>query len=316
VSRAEIDDLYARGRRAAAWGLAAGLLLGASKLAGGWAGHSVALLADAVHSLGDALLSVAVWGALHWAQRPPDREHPDGHTRAEAVAGSSIALLLLLSAFGAGWQALRALAEPARETPHAWTLGIAATSFAVNEALFRYNRRVARRTGSRALEATAWDQRMDALTGLGVFAALLLALYGGPAFRLADPVAALGVAGVILVAGGRVFWSSVHELMDAQAGPDVVEAVRREALAVPGVLGVEKLLVRKAGLEHLVDIHVEVSPELSVRDGHAIGHAVKDRLREALVTVKDVLVHIEPAPPKSPAARGAPPPAPGPGLLH
>jgi divalent metal cation (Fe/Co/Zn/Cd) transporter len=61
---------------------------------------------------------------------------------------------------------------------------------------------------------------------------------------------------------------------------------------------VEKLLVRKAGLEHLVDIHVEVDPEISVREGHAIGHAVKDRLLKQMVTVKDVLVHIEPAPAK------------------
>jgi divalent metal cation (Fe/Co/Zn/Cd) transporter len=65
---------------------------------------------------------------------------------------------------------------------------------------------------------------------------------------------------------------------------------------VPGVRGVEKLFVRKTGLEHLVDIHVEVDPEISVREGHAIGHAVKDCLTKKFVTVKDVLAHIEPAP--------------------
>ncbi len=302
MSRAEIAELYRLGRRAALWGFGASLLLGASKLAAGSLGHSVALLADAVHSLGDALLSAVVWGALHWSQRPPDREHPYGHTRAEAVAGSSIALLLVMSAFAAGWQSLHALLEPDRVPPHTWTLGVAAASFAVNEALFRYNRRVAKRTGSLALEATAWDQRLDALTGLAIFASLLLARYGGPAWQLADPVAGLGVAAVICVAGGRLFWASLHELMDAQAGPEVIEAVRGEALAVPGVRGVEKLLVRKTGLEHLVDIHVEVDPELSVREGHAIGHAVKDRLLAAIVTVKDVLVHIEPSPSGPPGA--------------
>jgi len=88
----------------------------------------------------------------------------------------------------------------------------------------------------------------------------------------------------------------VQELMDRQADPDVLQTVRREALAVPGVRGVEKLLVRKTGLEYLVDIHVEVDPDISVRDGHNIGHAVKDRLVDGIVTVKDVLVHIEPAP--------------------
>jgi divalent metal cation (Fe/Co/Zn/Cd) transporter len=101
---------------------------------------------------------------------------------------------------------------------------------------------------------------------------------------------------VILWAGASLFWGSLQELMDRQADPVLLETVRREAEAIPGVRGVEKLLVRKAGLEYLVDIHVEVDPDLSVREGHAIGHAVKDRLIEQVVTVKDVLVHIEPAP--------------------
>src|SRR5262249_58549864 len=86
------------------------------------------------------------------------------------------------------------------------------------------------------------------------------------------------------------------------------QAVRREALAVPGVRGVEKLLVRKTGLEYLVDIHVEVDPDLTVRQGHEISHAVKDRLVAAIVTVKDVLVHIEPAPAPAGHARQPPPP--------
>jgi divalent metal cation (Fe/Co/Zn/Cd) transporter len=84
--------------------------------------------------------------------------------------------------------------------------------------------------------------------------------------------------------------------MDRQAEPAMLDSVRTEALAVAGVKGVEKLLIRKTGLEHLVDIHVEVNPEISVREGHAIGHAVKNRLLQNVLTIKDVLVHIEPAP--------------------
>jgi divalent metal cation (Fe/Co/Zn/Cd) transporter len=84
--------------------------------------------------------------------------------------------------------------------------------------------------------------------------------------------------------------------MDRQAEPELLEAVRLEALAVRGVRNVEKLLVRKTGIEYLVDIHVEVDPEMTVRDGHTIAHAVKDRIVQAIVPVKDVLVHIEPEP--------------------
>ena len=290
-----IDDLYRQGRRAALLGLAGTLSLGLAKLAGGLLGHSIALISDAVHSLGDALAAAAVWGALLWAQHPADPEHPYGHARAEAVAGSNVSLLLILSALLIGWESLRTLGA-ASPQPHGYTLAIAACSAVVNESLYRYQVRVARRTGSRAVLAAAWDQRMDALGSVAVLIGLALTYWGGPAWHAADHVAALVVAAIILWTACRLLWGSLQELMDRQADPEMLELVRREALAVPGVRGVEKLLVRKAGLEYLVDIHVEVDPECSVREGHAIGHAVKDRLLQQIVTVKDVLVHIEPAP--------------------
>ncbi len=83
--------------------------------------------------------------------------------------------------------------------------------------------------------------------------------------------------------------------MDRQADPDLLDAVRSEALSVEGVKGVETLRVRKVGLEYLVDIHVEVDPDHTVRDGHAIAHAVKDRVIDQFVPIRDVLVHVEPS---------------------
>jgi cation diffusion facilitator family transporter len=299
-----IEELYRQSRRAALWGIGVSLGLGFGKLIGGMLGHSVALMSDAVHSLGDALTSAAVLGALLWSQRPADREHPYGHTRAEAVAASNVALLLILSALGIAWEALRTLWEPS-PVPHAYTLIIAGVSVVVQEGLYRYKRRVGRRTGSGAILATAWDHRLDALGSLAVLAGLALARWGGEAWHAADHLAALVVAGIILWAGTSLFWASLQELMDRQADPELLQRVRQEALAVPGVRGVEKLLVRKTGLEHLVDIHVEVDPEMSVREGHAVAHAVKDRLLERIVTVKDVLVHIEPAPASAPLPHGS-----------
>jgi cation diffusion facilitator family transporter len=290
-----VHDHYRQGRRAAGLSLTVTLLLGAVKLTGGLLGHSVALVADAVHSFGDALAAGAVWRALLFAQKPADREHPYGHARAEAVAGSNVALVLVLSALWVVWEALHTWGDPS-PAPHGYTLAIAAGSAVLNEMLFRYSSRVARRTGSTAVLAAAWDQRLDALGSLAVLAGLAVARLGGPGWQAADHVAALAVAAVILAAGASLLWGSIQELLDRQAGPELLEQVRREALAVEGVRGVEKLMMRKAGLEYLVDIHVEVDPELTVSAGHAIGHAVKDRLISRIETVRDVLVHIEPAP--------------------
>jgi cation diffusion facilitator family transporter len=293
MERVNIHELYRRARGTALWGIAANLGLGLLKLVGGLLGNSLALASDAVHSLADALTAAAVWGALLWAERPADREHPYGHMRAEAVAGSSVALLLILSGVGIGGEAIRTLPETS-PPPALYTLVIAIGSLIVKEGLFRYGRRIAGQTGSTAVRAAAWDHRLDALGSLAVLAGLVLARWGG--IHAADHVAAMVVAVIILVAGCMLYWRSLHELMDRQADVDILQKVRHEALGVPGVLGVEKLLARKAGLEYLVDIHVEVDPNIPVRAGHATAHDVKNRLLERIVGIKDVLVHIEPSP--------------------
>ncbi len=291
----DMKDFYRRARRAAVWGVGLSVGLGVLKLAGGVFGHSAALVSDGVHSFGDALTAAAVWGSLLWAQWPADREHPYGHTRAEAVAGSNVALLLVLSGLGIGWEAAATLGEPS-PAPEWYTLAIAAVSIVLKEGLFRYQGSVAHATGSGAVRAAAWDHRLDALGSLAVLVGLAVSYWGGPPWHAADHVAALAVGLVVLWAGGSLFWGSLQELMDRQADPEFLDDVRREAASTPGVLGVEKLFVRKTGLEYLVDIHIEVDPEVSVREGHGVGHAVKARLMKHLVTIKDVLVHIEPAP--------------------
>lgn len=293
-----IDELYRQSRNAALAGVAIGLGLGVVKLAGGLFGHSIALFSDSLNSLADATVSGVVFAALRWSQLPPDREHPYGHTRGEAVAGSNVSLLLVVSAAAILWGSVTTLGQPCPE-PEPFTIWIAAASVLIKEALYRYNSRVARRTGSSAVRATAWDHRADAFSSLAVLAALVLVRLGGPAFHAADHLAAILVALTILWSGVGLFWQSFQELMDRQAAPELLDVVRREALAVPGVRNVEKLLVRKAGLECLVDIHVEVDPDMTVRQGHAIAHAVKDRVVARVLPVKDVLVHIEPAPAES-----------------
>jgi len=294
-----MEELYRLSRRAAALGLMVSLLLAIAKVLGGLYGHSIALVSDSVHSLGDAVVSLVVLIALRWSQVPADREHPYGHTRGEAAIGSNIALLLVASAIAVIWEALATLATPSPQ-PEIYTLVIAAASIVLKEVVFRYNVAVADRTRSLSLRASAWDHRSDALSSLAVFIGLVLVLLGGPAWHAADHWAAVFVGLCIGWTGSRLFWSSLQELLDRQAEPEILEAVRKEAMAVPGVQQIEKLLARKSGIEYLVDIHVEVNPLLSVREGHAIAHAVKDRIISRMPTVKDVLVHIEPG--KAPAA--------------
>jgi cation diffusion facilitator family transporter len=289
------DSPYPEVTRAALLGLVVNLLLGVVKLVGGVVGHAFALVADSVNSLGDVVATLVVLFALRIAQRPPDREHPYGHSRAEGIAATNVALLIIVSAVAVGWGAIQRLGGP-HYTPPQWALWIAGVNVVVKELLYRYKLGVGRRTGSAALVANAWDHRSDALCALAVLIGLGVVRWGGEPLGWADEAASLVVAAAIVWSGVRLFRHSASELMDRQAGSNLVQAVRETSLSVPGVMGVDSLWIRKSGLEYFVDIHIEVNPALSVAEGHLIGHRVKDRLLADFAQLRDVLVHLEPHP--------------------
>jgi cation diffusion facilitator family transporter len=294
--------LYRDVTRAVVVGLAINLTLGLLKLIAGLVTDSFALVSDAVNSLGDVVSSVVVLVALRVAQRPADSEHPYGHTRAEAIAASNVAVLIILSALAIGWEALQRISVP-HELPPAWTLWIAGANVVIKECLYQYHAAVGRRSGSGAAIASAWDHRSDALCALAVLVGLGVVRWGGPESIWADEAAALVVAAAIVWSGIGLFRRSASELMDLQAGDEFVGRIRDAAAAVPGVLGVETLWVRKSGLEFFADIHVEVDPHLTVAQGHEIGHRVKDRLLVRFERLRDVLVHLEPSPRVEPFSR-------------
>ena len=183
-SVSSIANLYRDSRRAAAWGIALSLGLGLVKFAGGYFGHSLALISDALHSFVDAAISGALMAALLVAERPADPEHPYGHGRMELVAGAGVALVFLFLAAGIAWEAIATIHVP-HPPPHIYTLVIAACGAVFQEGLYHYTSRVARQSGSGALTATAWDYRLDALGGLAV-------VLGRVAFKVGRTVVAVG----------------------------------------------------------------------------------------------------------------------------
>ena len=275
-------------------GLGLNALLAGAKLAGGILGHSHALVADAVESLLDGFSSLLVWAGFRVAARPPDADHPYGHGKAAAVAGLVVAGVVGLAAAGIAVQSVREIIAP-QQAPHWFTLPLLAGVVAVKELFSRRLLRLNAAYGSAALRAEAWHHRSDALTSAAAFVGIAVALVGGEGWEAADDWAALAACGVIAANGLAIARTALDELMDA-AVPAAVEAeVRAAARAVAGVAEVEKCRVVLSGLGLLVDIHVHVDGALSVREGHAIAHAVKDTLTAAGLAVTDVAVHIEPA---------------------
>lgn len=291
--RVSREDVYRQVTQAALWGLSINLFLGIGKLVGGLLSGSFALLADSVNSLGDTLGSVVVLYALWIAKKPADDEHPFGHSKAEAIAASNVSLLVIVSAGAIGWEALSRLTT-IHPAPPAWALLLAGANVLIKEGLFQYTHRLSNQSGSAALAATAWDHRSDALCSLAVLVGVGIVWIGGPAYSMADDLAALFVVAMILWGGTLVFRQSAAGLMDQEAPPELGQRVREIAATIPGVEAVEKLRVRRAGLEFFAEIHLQVDPQMPVAEGHAIGHKVHDRLLEELPLMREVLVHLEP----------------------
>jgi cation diffusion facilitator family transporter len=282
-----------RGLRATFLGMAVNAALTAVKFMAGLLGHSHALIADAVESGADILSSIIVWRGLVVAAEPADGEHPYGHGKAEPLAAASVAVMLLVAAAGIMLKAAHGLVEP-RQTPRAFTLYILIAVVCVKEALFRFVSSEARSVQSEAVQADAWHHRSDALTSLAAAIGITVALLGGPRFALADDAAAVVGGAIIAWNGWRLLRPALDELMDAAPAPALVVEIKSAAGRVAGVKRVEKCIVRKAGFQHFVDMHVEVDGGMSVREAHQIAHQVKDQVRQAVPSVRDVLVHIEP----------------------
>ena len=293
---------YDRGMRTSLVGLVINLLLALGKLAAGVLGHSHALIADATESLGDVFGSVIVWRGLKIASRPPDPEHPYGHGKAEPIAAALVAVLLVGAGVGIAIQSVHEIASP-HEGPAAFTLVVLLGVIAVKEGLFQRVNRVGKHIGSAAVHTDAWHHRTDAITSALAAVGIAIALIGGKGYEVADDWAALFASGVILFTGLRLLRPSVEELMDRSPEPGLVQKATQVAEDRPGVHRVEKLLMRKMGLYYVADMHLEVSPTMTVFEGHAIAHGVKEAVRAALPQIVELTIHIEPARPGTMPAR-------------
>jgi len=265
----------------------------------GLTGHSIALVADGVHTLSDTLTSVAVWVGLRVARRPADDSHPYGHGKAEPIAGKVVAIALFLVAGTIAYDSVKAIVAYFSGTaelgsPSALTLYAALLSILVKELLYQYQVRVGRKVGSVALVADAWHHRSDAFSSAAVSVGIAAAALGGPKWHWADEGAALVVAAFIAWIAWDLFKQSAAGLMDTLASDDMEDEIRSVARSVEGVLGVEKTFARRSGLNILVDIHVEVDPEMTVERSHEIASEVTRKLTETIPRVTHALVHIEP----------------------
>jgi len=290
---AETEHPTLKGIRSTVLGIFISLGLAIIKGVTGILGNSYALIADAIESTADVFTSGILLIGLKTSLKPPDKEHPYGHGKAESLAALVIALGLLGAAGIIIAESIRNITTP-HKNPAAYTLIVLVIVIIIKEVLSRYVTKVGEEINSHGVKADAFHHRSDAITSAAAFIGISIALIGGNGYQNADDYAALIASTIILINAYLIARPAIDDLMDASPDEKMVDNIKQLASSVDGVIEIEKTYIRKSGSTFLVDIHVVVMGTLSVADGHKIAHDVKDAIIDTEPRVKDVLVHVEP----------------------
>jgi cation diffusion facilitator family transporter len=271
------------------------LALTAVQMVVGLLAHSQALVADGIHSLSDLVADFVVLLANRHSRKEADEDHHYGHQRYETAASLVLGGLLLSVGAGMLWSAANKLGDPeliAKVKPVA--LYVALTALLAKELLFRYMLAAAERVRSSMLVANAWHARSDAASSLVVALGIIGNLMGYP---LLDPVAASIVGFLVAKMGWSFGWDALNDLMDRSASDEQIAQIKDILVHTPGVQGVHDVRTRKMGDMIMVDAHLEIDGNLTVREGHDIATAARDRVMGQL-PVLDVMTHLDPAGPR------------------
>jgi cation diffusion facilitator family transporter len=254
---------------------------------------SVALLADSVHNVGDALTAVPLAIAFVLLRRPPSRRLTYGWGRAEDFAGVVVVLIILFSAVYAGYEAIDRLVDPAAPSHLLATAIAGVIGFVGNEWVAVYRIRSGKRIGSAALVADGYHARVDGFTSLAVVVGVIGVALG---FPLADPIVGLLISLAIL----RIVWQSARPIgLRAMDGiePHVLDAIREQAERVPGVEAVGDVRARWLGHTVHAEVTLGVRADASVREGHALAERVRHTLIDHVEHVSEVVVQTTPVEP-------------------
>lgn len=278
-------------RRVALASLAVAIAVALAKLVTGIVTGSLAVLSEALHSTLDAGVTGLTLYAVRLADKPPDREHPYGHGRAENLAALAEAGVLVALGGVLAVEAVRHLTSGEAIHVPGYALAVMAGSIVVDVWRSRALHRAARRYDSQALEADAKNFTADVLGSFAVLVGLAASRLGFPA---ADPLAALVIVALIAGMGVRLGASAVNVLMD-RAPEGLDDDVRAAALSVDGVVDVGPVLVRKSGPHAIAEVSVSVGRTLPVERSHGIAEDVRDAIARAVPGTRSV-VRVAPSP--------------------
>lgn len=268
------------------------------KFFAGIAGHSAAMLADAVHSLSDFITDIVVIVFVRIAGKPEDKGHDYGHGKYETLATAIIGLLLLCVGFGIFWNGASSIYTFLRggqlESPGVVALVAALVSIVSKEILYQYTVIQGKKLNSQAVIANAWHHRSDALSSIGTAIGIGGAILLGDHWRVLDPVAAVVVSFFIMKVSVRLLIPCVDELLEKSLPEDVVKEIEQTVLSFPGVSQPHHLRTRRIGNYYAIELHVRMDGKITLEEAHSTATAIENTLKEMFGKGTHVGIHVEP----------------------
>lgn len=256
------------------------------------ASGSVALLADTIHNIADALTAIPIGIAFIAGRRLANRRYTYGYGRGEDIAGLFVLLTMTASALLAAYEAVDRLVNPRELRNVGWVAAAGLIGFIGNELVATYRIRVGRRIGSAALVADGLHARTDGLTSLAVVVGAAGVAAG---WRPADPIVGLVISVAIfgvLRQAAREVYGRMMDRVDDQAVLAAEQAVRQ----VPGVVSLDRLRMRWVGHELLAEVEISADASLLLPQAHGIAEAVRHRLLHQVRRLADATIHVSPQP--------------------
>lgn len=268
------------------------------KFFAGIAGHSAAMLADAVHSLSDFITDIVVIVFVRIAGKPEDKGHDYGHGKYETLATAIIGLLLLCVGFGIFWNGASSIYTFLRggqlESPGVVALVAALVSIVSKEILYQYTVIQGKKLNSQAVIANAWHHRSDALSSIGTAIGIGGAILLGDHWRVLDPVAAVVVSFFIMKVSVRLLIPCVDELLEKSLPEDVEKEIEQIVLSFPGVSQPHHLRTRRIGNYYAIELHVRMDGKITLEEAHSTATAIENKLKEMFGKGTHVGIHVEP----------------------
>ena len=268
------------------------------KFFAGIAGHSAAMLADAVHSLSDFITDIVVIVFVRIAGKPEDKGHDYGHGKYETLATAIIGLLLLCVGFGIFWNGASSiytfLQGGQLESPGVVALVAALVSIVSKEILYQYTVIQGKKLNSQAVVANAWHHRSDALSSIGTAIGIGGAILLGDHWRVLDPIAAVVVSFFIMKVSVQLLIPCVDELLEKSLPDDVEKEIEQTVLSFPGVSQPHHLRTRRIGSYYAIEIHVRMDGKITLEEAHGTATAIENKLKEMFGKGTHVDIHVEP----------------------